>query len=124
MILSLSLLLSTDIARLTQLIEEADGIDKFEGKITNVMLLSPSSLLLLALQGHQNTKVYEKAVNILEKYFGGEEEQSENIAPEIAPGSNSFSFGIQTTGNHKFDFGPQFMAQNYQHNLPSNAFQF
>jgi len=68
---------SGDIGRITQLIEEADGIDKLE-----------------ELQGHSSTKVYEKAVHILETYFGAEEE-SENIAPQVTPGTNSFSFGIQ-----------------------------
>lgn len=71
----------------TQLIDEADGINKLE-----------------LLQEHENHEVYEKAVRIIEKYFSGEEEEdeSENVAP--AANANAFTFGIV---NSKEVFGAQ-----------------
>jgi len=57
-------------------IEAADGLDKLE-----------------ALQNHQNNEIYEKAVKIIEDYFGGEEEEDQNIAPNMETSSNTFSFG-------------------------------
>jgi importin subunit alpha-1 len=77
----------------TTLIDEAEGVDKLE-----------------LLQEHENEDVYNRAVKILESYFGGEEEdESENLAPQSST-SNSFSFGIanQTAGSTQpkatFDF--------------------
>jgi hypothetical protein len=59
------------------LIEEADGLDKVE-----------------ALQSHQNNDIYEKAVKILETYFAAEEDDA-TIAPQVAPGAQSYQFGQQ-----------------------------
>jgi importin subunit alpha-1 len=64
------------------------------------------------LQEHENQKVYERAVALIEKYLGTEEEaSSENIAPASA--GNVFSFGIPTTGKASVDFAPgnKFMEQ-------------
>jgi HEAT repeat protein len=74
------------------------------------------------LQEHANTDVYEKAVELIEMYFGGEEEELlENVAPQVAANSNTFSFGMNSattpTGNSKLDFGSDFTQ------TPTNAFQ-
>ena len=57
-----------------QAFDEAEGIDKLE-----------------ALQEHKNANVYDKAVEILEAYFGEEEDEDENLAPNVSGGG--FSFG-------------------------------
>lgn len=46
------------------------------------------------LQNHENEKVYEKAVELLEAYFGVEDEEDENIAPTMDDGM--FSFGMNS----------------------------
>mmetsp|Transcript_13643 Transcript_13643/g.44039 ORF Transcript_13643/g.44039 Transcript_13643/m.44039 type:complete len:531 (-) Transcript_13643:39-1631(-) len=56
------------------------------------------------LQQHDNNDIYEKAVRILETYFGVDEEDV-NIVPE-ASGQN-FAFGVQNTPQKAFDFGQQ-----------------
>jgi importin subunit alpha-2 len=56
--------------------DEAEGIDKLE-----------------SLQEHQNEKVYEKAVHILETYFGEEEDEDENLAPNNSAGGFAFGAG-------------------------------
>jgi hypothetical protein len=73
------------------LIDEAEGVDKLE-----------------LLQEHENEDVYQRAVKILETYFGGEEEQeSENLVPQSNTG-NTFSFGFNNNQNNTtkstFDF--------------------
>ena len=55
--------------------DEAEGIDKLE-----------------ALQTHHNEEVYEKAVAILEKHFGEDDDDDENILPNTA-NDNMFSGG-------------------------------
>lgn len=54
--------------------DEAEGVDKLE-----------------ALQSHHNEEVYEKAVALLEKYFGEEDDDDENLLPNTA-GNESFAF--------------------------------
>lgn len=74
--------------------------------------------LLEKLQTHENNKVYKRVVGIIERFFGGEEEDyncGENIAPAVTE-NNVFSFGIQNSNevskftpdnaNH-FSFGSQ-----------------
>jgi HEAT repeat protein len=92
-----------DIERITTLIDEVEGVDKLE-----------------ALQEHENVEIYDKAVDIIEKYFGGEEENdSENIVPQSNNGT--FEFGMQqVTGKSNFDFGSNFMANQ----TPSSGFTF
>ena len=58
--------------------DEAEGIDKLE-----------------ALQTHHNEEVYEKAVAILEKHFGEEDDDDENILPQAQAADGMFSFGAQ-----------------------------
>ena len=57
------------------LIDEADGLEKIE-----------------ALQNHTNNDIYEKAMRILEQYFGLEDEEDQNLARMDASGSQ-FTFG-------------------------------
>jgi len=58
------------------LIEEADGLEK-----------------IYQLQQHQNHDIYEKAVKILETYFGAEEEEDASIAPGMDAQQQTFQFG-------------------------------
>ncbi|CAM9604969.1 unnamed protein product [Chrysoparadoxa australica] len=58
-------------------IDEADGLDAIEN-----------------LQEHENEAVYEKAVHIIETYFG-ENDEDENLAPNMQAGSAIFNFGVQ-----------------------------
>lgn len=71
-------------------IEEAEGLDKIE-----------------LLQNHQNTDIYEKAVKILEDYFGAEEEEDETLAPPMSQNQQTYSFGGNNpsipTGGFKFN---------------------
>ena len=46
-------------------VDEAEGLDKLE-----------------QLQTHNNEEVYKKAVHILETYFGLDDDEDEQIAPE------------------------------------------
>lgn len=110
--------LSDDIDRATHLVDEAGGIDKLE-----------------LLQEHENEGVYTKAVALIEKYFGGEEEEeSENLTPATATQS-TFSFGMNGGGVDKtasgvapagFSFGAAPAATTFQFGTSStpNAFQF
>lgn len=42
--------------------------------------------------------MYEKAVQIIERFFGCEDdEEDEDLAPEVAEGGNAFTFGLTTT---------------------------
>ena len=50
----------------TQLIDEAEGLDKIE-----------------ELQNHSHEDIYDKAVLILETYFDVEDGEAENLAPEV-----------------------------------------
>lgn len=52
------------------------------------------------LQNHQSEQVYEKAVELLETYFGVEDEEDENIAPNTENGI--FSFGVNPPAKQLF----------------------
>lgn len=62
------------INRFAQVVEEADGLDKIE-----------------ALQRHNNQDIYDKAVKILETYFGGEVEDGTTPAMDVS--QQTYSFG-------------------------------
>jgi importin subunit alpha-6/7 len=67
-------------------IEEAEGIDKIE-----------------QLQTHQNNEIYEKAVKILEQYFSAEQEDIQNVAPNV--GGFQFNFTNPTMNQqNNFNF--------------------
>eukprot|EP01112_Ceratiomyxa_fruticulosa_P015557 TRINITY_DN4585_c0_g1_i1.p1 TRINITY_DN4585_c0_g1~~TRINITY_DN4585_c0_g1_i1.p1 ORF type:complete len:534 (-),score=120.75 TRINITY_DN4585_c0_g1_i1:221-1822(-) len=71
------------------IVEEAEGIDKIE-----------------RLQESATTKVYQKAVEILETYFNAEESEnsSENVTPNIVNNGNAFSFGVPSRPSTGFAF--------------------
>jgi importin subunit alpha-2 len=54
--------------------DEAEGVDKLE-----------------ALQEHSNEEIYEKAVALLEKHFGEDDAEDENLLPNTA--NDNFTFG-------------------------------
>ncbi|KAH8063926.1 hypothetical protein JL720_13086 [Aureococcus anophagefferens] len=56
------------------------------------------------LQQHDNNDIYEKAVRILETYFGVDEEDVNNVP---GPSGQNFAFGVQNTPQKAFDFGQQ-----------------
>jgi importin subunit alpha-6/7 len=63
-----------------QKFEEAGGVDTLE-----------------ELQMHANTDIYSKAVGIIEKFYGVEEDDDENAAPAVGTsegGLKTFSFGV------------------------------
>lgn len=41
--------------------------------------------------------MYEKAVQIIERFFGCEDEEDEELAPTVAEGGSAFTFGLMTT---------------------------
>lgn len=47
--------------------DEAEGLDKIE-----------------QLQNHPKDEIHEKAVKILEAYFGFEDEEDQNLAPQVS----------------------------------------
>lgn len=57
-------------------IHEAEGLEKIE-----------------QLQTHNNDDIYNKAVKILETYFGLEEEDDQNVAPAVDTQRSAYSFG-------------------------------
>ena len=62
----------------TKMFDECNGIDHLEG-----------------LQEHHSNDVYEKTVKIIEKFFGGEENEDENLAPSTSA-AGTFEFGISS----------------------------
>lgn len=95
---------TNSIDEFTALVDEAEGIDKLEN-----------------LQEHENEEVYNKAVRIIEQYFNGEDEvteddlfspfDNENTAPNA-----QYDFGMPSTTGKAADFNNQFV------NSPHNSF--
>jgi Karyopherin (importin) alpha len=78
-------------------VDECDGLDKIEN-----------------LQEHVNNDIYEKAVHIIETYYGVDEEEDENLAPTIH--GDTFSFGL-TSAQKTLDMESEDAAphqQNFQ----------
>eukprot|EP00164_Ancoracysta_twista_P001195 GFYU01001569.1.p2 GENE.GFYU01001569.1~~GFYU01001569.1.p2 ORF type:complete len:541 (+),score=169.96 GFYU01001569.1:168-1790(+) len=64
--------------KMISFIHDAEGIDKIEG-----------------LQHHDNRDIYEKAVQMMVKYIGVEDDQAAEVAPQ-ASGDGGFAFGLQS----------------------------
>ena len=74
------------------LLEEAGGLDQLE-----------------ALQSHADDEVYQRAVSMLETYFGEEDdEDGDGAAPQVQPGGCAYEFGVggaEAPAGGDFDFG-------------------
>eukprot|EP00944_MAST-04C_sp_MAST-4C-sp1_P016033 g16033.t1 len=68
-------------------VEQANGLEKIDN-----------------LQQHENNNIYERAVKILEKYFGAVDEDNEDAAPDIDQ-NGQFAFGGQQQQQGGFNFG-------------------
>jgi importin subunit alpha-6/7 len=78
-----------------------------------------------ALQTHENHHIYQRAVKIIETYFGGtDEDEDTNLEPAVVSGGNGqqFSFGSsqQAPVGGVFNFGNQAQQQQQQ----QGGFQF
>jgi importin subunit alpha-1 len=71
-----------------QFIDEAEGLEKIEN-----------------LQNHNNNDIYDKAVKIMEEYFGLEDEEDQNLAPALDTSANQFAFNQPAAPTGGFDFG-------------------
>ena len=71
-----------------QFIDEAEGLEKIEN-----------------LQNHNNNDIYDKAVKIMEEYFGLEDEEDQNLAPALDASANQFAFNQPAAPTGGFDFG-------------------
>ncbi|CAM9855081.1 unnamed protein product [Ectocarpus fasciculatus] len=59
------------------------------------------------LQMHDNNNIYNKALKLLERYFGVEDEEDNGIAPLEAEGAQQFAFGQPTQAGTDATFGAQ-----------------
>ena len=65
-------------------IEECYGLDKIE-----------------FLQSHENMEIYQKAFDIIEQYFGSDEDDP-NLIPDIEPRKNHFHFNPNHDARYNF----------------------
>jgi hypothetical protein len=70
-------------------VEECYGLDKIE-----------------FLQSHENTDVYQKAFDIIERYFGSEDEET-NLAPSVDENNQQFQFGAGAGAGREGESQPQ-----------------
>ena len=84
---------------MARLIDEADGLDKIE-----------------ELQQHANVDVYEKAVHLIETYFGAEDdEENDQTQPQTCAQGGGFAFGTtQAAPLGGFNFGNAAGGFNFQ----------
>uniref|UniRef100_H2XPB4 Importin subunit alpha n=2 Tax=Ciona intestinalis TaxID=7719 RepID=H2XPB4_CIOIN len=68
------------------IVEECGGLDKIE-----------------SLQSHQNQDVYQKSFDVIENYFGCEDEDL-GLAPAVDTESNQFSFNNTLVGPERYEF--------------------
>lgn len=96
-------------SNITTLIDEAGGVDKLE-----------------TLQDHENQEIYERAVRIIEKYFGADEDasESENLAPAVSATQNVFSFGVPTAAASSGKLAAEEATPNSNALALSAAYQF
>jgi len=71
-------------------IDEAEGLSKIE-----------------QLQQHENNDIYEKAIKILETYFGVEDEEDGTLAPAVDENAQAFTFGQPGADQQMFNFQQQ-----------------
>jgi hypothetical protein len=64
-----------------QYIDEAEGLEKIE-----------------SLQNHTNDDIYQKAMRLLETYFGLEDDDAQNLMPEVQGDQFAFGAGAPTGG--------------------------
>ena len=70
-------------------IEECYGLDKIE-----------------FLQSHENMEIYQKAFDLIERFFGAEDDHDAKVAPSAAAGGQQFDFNLsqQEQQEHGFQF--------------------
>lgn len=78
-----------------------DGIDAHGNNPMALLVAECNGLEQIeALQNHDNHNIYQRAVKIIETYFGGEDEDDLDLAPEIQDqgGVQQFGFGVPGAG--------------------------
>lgn len=65
------------------------------------------------LQDHDNHAIYQKAVRIIETYFGGEEDTETMIEPNVSAGAQQYSFGAPPGGGEGGPGGSQPTVFNF-----------
>lgn len=75
------------------------------------------------LQEHPSDDVYKKTVKIIEAYFGGDDEEDENLAPAMTD-SGTFGFGIASSSKELFpvDVSSNPAPMGFQFGMSNRAF--